>query len=139
MFEYPIELKKGNGVFYVTFPDVPEAHTLGDTKEEALAYAVEALEAGLSFYVDEGKPLPKPSAKRGRLTVDPTVKGAMKLGIYQAMKKSGLRKADLARRLKCHPIQVDRLLDLTHSSRIELLEEAFAVLGHRVHLEMEAA
>jgi len=133
MFEYPIDLKKEIGIFFVAFPDVPEAHTLGDTKEEALDYAVEALEAGLSFYVDEGKPLPKPSAKRGRLTVGPTVKGSMKLGIYQAMKESGLRKADLARRLNCHPMQVDRLLDLTHSSRIERLEEAFAALGHRSH------
>jgi len=102
-------------------------------------YAVEALEAALSFYVDDGKELPKPSAKRGRPMVGPTVKGSMKLGIYQAMKDLNIRKADLARRLNCHPMQIDRLLDLCHSSRIEQLEQAFKVLNRRVHVEMELA
>ena len=138
MFEYPVEMTKEKGTYYVTFPDIPETQTLGDTRE-ALAYAIEALEAGLSFYVDDGRDLPKPSPRRGRPLVGPTVKGAMKLGIYKAMKDRHMRKSDLARKLDCHLMQIDRLLDLTHSSRLEQLEAAFAALGLRVNVSMEMA
>ena len=42
----------------------------GADKEEALLNAVDALETGLSFYVESRKPLPLPSkAKRGEITV----------------------------------------------------------------------
>ena len=48
------------------FPDVPEVHTFGDTPEEAMAMATEALELALTFYTEKGKDLPTPGAlKRG--------------------------------------------------------------------------
>ena len=35
---YPVTLTKdSNGTILVDFPDFPEAHTFGDTKDEALA------------------------------------------------------------------------------------------------------
>jgi antitoxin HicB len=140
MFEYPIDMKKdSNGSYYVSFPDIPEAHTFGKTKDEAFTHAVEALEAALSFYVDDGKDLPKPSAKRGRPMIAPSLIGAMKLGIYKSMREEKIRKSDLARRLGCHLMQIDRLLDLCHSSRIEQLEAAYKALGRRVHIDMEMA
>ncbi len=140
MFDYPVEItKESNGTYTVGFPDIPEAHTLGDTRDEALMHAVEALETALSFYIDEGKPLPKSSAKRNSAVVGPSLIGTMKLGIYQAMRDGKVRKTDLARRLKCHLMQIDRLLDLTHSSRIEQLEAAYAALGLRVNVVLEAA
>lgn len=37
------------GGFVVSFPDVPEAHTQGAEKDEALAQAVDALETALEF------------------------------------------------------------------------------------------
>src|ERR1700722_14349102 len=140
MFEYPVELKKdSNGTFQVIFPDVPEAHTFGDSRDGALDHAVEALETALSFYVDEGKDLPKATAKRGRSIVRPSLIAEMKLGIYQLMRRAKIRKTDLARRMGVALMQIDRLLDLTHSSRIEQLEAAYGALGKRVHVELEAA
>lgn len=70
MFNCPVTLTKDGGTFLVTFRDVPEAITFGADKEEALLNAVDALETGLSFYVESRKPLPLPSkAKRGEITV----------------------------------------------------------------------
>ena len=41
---YPLTLKRDdNNTFLVTFPDVPAAVTYGDTKEEALSNALDAL------------------------------------------------------------------------------------------------
>ena len=70
MFNYPATLTKDGGTFLVTFRDVPEAITFGADKKEALLNAVDALETGLSFYVESCRPLPLPSkAKRGEITV----------------------------------------------------------------------
>ena len=71
MFDYPVNLEpQPNGGFVVTFPDIPEAITQGEDREEALLYAVDALETALSFYVDSRRALPVPSkAKRGQLVV----------------------------------------------------------------------
>jgi antitoxin HicB len=44
----------------------------------------------------------------------------------------GIRKAELARRLNWHKTQVERLLDLSHSSRMDQIEAALAVLGKHV-------
>ena len=61
MFDYPAVLTaQPEGGFVVTFPDVPEAITQGEDREEALLYAVGALETALSFYVDAHKALPLP-------------------------------------------------------------------------------
>ncbi len=38
--------------------------------------------------------------------------------------------------MNCHLPQVDRLLDLMHSSRLDQLEAAFRVLGKRLALEV---
>ncbi len=52
MFDFPVILKaQPEGGFVVHFPDVPEAITQGEDEEEeeALLYAVDALETALSF------------------------------------------------------------------------------------------
>jgi antitoxin HicB len=82
MLNYPATLTKDGGTFLVTFRDVPEAITFGADKEEALLKAVDALETGLSFYVDSRIPLPLPSkAKKGEITVSPTALECAKLGV----------------------------------------------------------
>lgn len=48
--------------FIVTFRDLPEANTFGETFEEALEMAQECLSLVLFGYEEEGKPRPKPSA-----------------------------------------------------------------------------
>ena len=66
--EYPARFTadKEVGGFVVSFPDVPEARTQGDTMEEATRMAEEALELALTFYTEEWKDLPVASApKRG--------------------------------------------------------------------------
>jgi len=50
---------ENSGGYSVTFPDIPGCITQGDTKEEALKMAKEALELTLEAYLD-GHPLPGP-------------------------------------------------------------------------------
>ena len=138
MFNYPVTLTLDDGNVLVTFADVPEAITFGTDEQEALMQAIDALETGLSFYVDARQPLPVPSkAKRGQKTVSPSALECAKLGVYKAMTDQGIRKAELARRLGWHMPQVDRLFDLRHASKFEQLETAAAVLGKRLVLSLE--
>ena len=138
MFDYPaIVMEQPEGGFVVTFPDVPEAITQGEDRNEALLYAVDALEAALSFYIDEWRPLPVPSkAKRGQAVVRPSVLESAKLAIYAEMLAQGVKKPELARRLGWHMPQVDRLLDLNHASRMEHLESAARSLGKEIRLSV---
>ena len=137
MFDYPVTLTPDDGAVLVTFADVPEAITFGMDEAEALLQAVDALETGLSFYVDARRPLPAPSkAKRGQKTVRPSALECAKLGVYQAMMEQGMRKADLARLLGWHVPQVDRLFDLRHASRFDQIETAARALGRTVEVRV---
>ena len=138
MLDYPVILEaQPEGGFVVTFPDVPEAITQGEDKDEALLYAVDALETALSFYVDDRKPLPVPSkAKRGQKTVRPSALECAKLGVYRAMTEQGIKKAELARRLGWHMPQVDRLFDLRHASRLDQIEAAARALGRHIEVSV---
>ena len=115
---------------------MPEAITQGEDADEALLYAVDALESALSFYVSDRRPLPVPSPAAGRPTVRPSALECAKLGLYQAMTEQGIRKAELARRLGWHMPQVDRLLDLNHASRFEQIEAAARVLDRRIEVRV---
>lgn len=138
MFDYPVVLSaQAEGGFVVTFPDVPEAITQGEDRDEAMLYAVDALEAALSFYIGDRRPLPVPSkAKRGQAVVRPGVLESAKLALYAEMLVQGVKKSELARRLGWHMPQVDRLLDLNHSSRMEHLESAARSLGREMRLSV---
>jgi antitoxin HicB len=132
---YPVQLKAAaDGSVTVTFPQVPEAITQGADKGDALKRAVDALETALSFYIDAGTDLPK--AGRGKRTVRPSALACIKLAIYQSMREQGLKKSELARRLGWHLPQVDRLLDLTHASRLDQAEAALASLGHTLEIKV---
>jgi len=139
MLDYPVILQaQPEGGFVVTFPDVPQAITQGEDEDEALLYAIDALETALSFYVDDRKALPLPSEpKCGQKTVRPSPLECAKLGVYQAMTEQGIKKSELARRLNWHVPQVDRLFDLRHASKFEQIQMAATVLGKRLVLSVE--
>ena len=143
MYQYPVRFKTdSNGTLLVTFPDVPEAITFGETRADALARAAEALEAALSLYMDSRRDLPHPkssSSRKKTLTVTLPALTEAKLALYELMRANGVSKAELARKLICGKSQVDRLLDLNHGSRLDQLEAAFQALSKRMSITIEDA
>lgn len=137
MFDYPVTLTPDGDAVLVTFQDVPEALTHGADEDEALLYAVDALETALSFYVEARRPLPVASPpQHGQRTVRPSALESAKLGLYRAMTEQGIKKAELARRLGWHMPQVDRLFDLRHASRLDQIEAAARALGCRLEVRV---
>ena len=137
--EYPARFvrDKASGGFVVTFPDVPEAITEGETLSEAMAMAQEALELALTFYVEDSRDFPKPGAlKKGMRLVPVPALSEAKFMLYEALRSAGIRKVELARRLRCSPSQIDRLLDVNHKSKLDRLQAAFAALGKRLSVQV---
>ena len=142
MFSYPARLKHDtNGTLLVTFPDLPEAITFGDGEADALRRAAEALEAALSFYIDKRVDIPAPSHPRDKRFrwVGLSALSEAKVALYVAMRNSGVRKAELARRLGWQRSQVDRLLDLNHASRLDQIEAALGALNKRMSITVKNA
>lgn len=138
-YAYPYELSaQPEGGFTVTFPDVSEAITQGETEQEATVMAEGALVAALSFYTDHNEPLPRPSAARGRriLRLPPLV--AAKLALHDAMVSAGVSNAALARRLGTDEKAVRRMRDPLHKSRIDQIDAALRSLGRRIEIVVAA-
>jgi len=138
MVRYPVALESDGNTVLVSFPDFPEAHTFGDDEEEALTRAENALLTLLDAYIRDRQDIPAPS-RAGGPHVPLSGLVSAKLGLYGAMRASGIGKAELARRLGCHLPQVDRLLDLRHASRLDQLEQALHAIGRRLAVSVVPA
>ena len=64
---------------------------------------------------------------------------AAKTELYMAFDGSGMRKAELARRMGISKVNVDRLFDLKHHSRLDQIEAAFHALGKELAIEVRDA
>ena len=140
MLRYPVKLSKDtNDTILVDVLDIPEAHTFGEDREEALLRAPDAIESALMCYIDLRREIPVPRVgTKGPFATLPALTEA-KLALYSAMRTARVSKAELARRLNCHMPQVDRLLDLRHASRLDQLEAAFRALGKQLSVQVSEA
>jgi len=130
----------GAGGWIVSFPDVPEALTEGNSQDEVAANAVDALETALLGYMKDGIDLPKASRPRkGDRVAALAIQTVAKLAFYDAFRASGLSKSALARQLGKDEAEVRRMLDPYHATKLPTLEEALLALGKRMTLVIEAA
>jgi len=142
MLQYPATIKRDGDTFVLLFPDIPHAHTNGKTRQDTIAHAADALHAAIAMLMEKNLELPAPRKSRGKnplLIGLPSVVIDAKAELYIALRASGVRKAELARRMGIQKQQVERLLDLDHASRIEQLESAFAALKMRLLIDIRRA
>ncbi|CCJ07060.1 type II toxin-antitoxin system HicB family antitoxin [Methylocystis sp. SC2] len=135
---YAVTLTKDGDGISVCVPDILEALTFGEDRDDALARASDAIETALMGYMAAREDIPAPKAK-GRHYVTLPALSAAKIELYSAMRAAGLGKAALAKRLGVALPQIDRLLDLGHASRLDAIERAFAVLGKTISIEVRDA
>lgn len=129
------------GGYVVTFPDFGYGVTQGETDEEAMEMARDLLMLTIGDYMRESRPLPVAKRHRGsrfRPVPLPALQAA-KVDLYGAFLKSGLRKAEFARRIGISKTHIERLFSLRHHSRLDRIESAFAALGKRLHVETRNA
>ena len=136
MLAYPITLEDDDGALLATSPDFPELTTFGDDREEAIARAVDALEEEIAARMHDRKDIPSPS-RGATYAVLPTLT-SVKVMLYQGMRDQGVGKAELARRLGWHMPQVDRVLDVQHRSRLDMMDAALGAIGRQLHVTASA-
>ena len=119
MLRYPAHFEPAEeGGFVVTFPDIPEAITQGEDVEDALVHAADVLESAMDYYIQDGIPIPAPSKpKRGQHLIELPASYAAKILLLNEMASQKVRPAELARRLKVTPQEVNRLIDWRHTTR----------------------
>lgn len=137
MIAYPLQITQDGEQFLVRFPDVPEAITFGETSDEAVARARDALESALVTYVETGRRLPEPSASVADAgAVGVSALAEAKLTLYNLLLDRGLSEPDLAKRLGSTPRSVRQLLDLRIESPLSKIEQAFRALDRRLTIQV---
>jgi antitoxin HicB len=136
--EYQVVLERSDdGAVLVTFPDFPGARATGEYEGDALLAAERVLALALGACIQQRKAIPAPRGTSAPAVSVPLLVEA-KVRVYEAMREAGVGRAELARRLRWHRPQVDRLLNVRHQSRFDQLEAALAVLGARFTLSVES-
>jgi len=133
--------EKQDGGFSVTFLDLPAVITQGDDEQHARAMALDALILLLKHQIATGALIPRPRKHRGPAlrSIQLPALAAAKLELYWAWQAAGLSKSEYARRLNSPKTNLDRLFNLSHHSRLDIMEAAFAALGHRLDIEIQPA
>lgn len=141
MLKYPARFEPAEeGGYVVSFRDIPEALTQGDSLDEARAEAADALLTAMDFYFDDRRAVPAPSvALADEELVSLPVSAAAKVALLNAMVDSKTRPADLARQMGIKPQEVTRVLDLHHATKIDTIAQAFGALGLELDLQVRAA
>ena len=133
MYDYKIVAHEENGHYWSSCPDVPEAHSVGDTLEELLKNAVEGITLALSIYVERKQLLPEPTGRGEhpvRLPALPVAKGLL----WDMMLRRGVTRTELADRLGISPQAAGRLVDFEHTSKLESIENALQIFGLRLEV-----
>lgn len=140
-FIYPARLRRQpEGGYLVTFPDLPDAITQGDSREDAIDMAADCLAETIGARIAERGDVPAPSpVKRGQVGVAVPAHVALKAALYVAMKQQGVSLSELARGLGGQPLQVRRLLDPGRASSMKRIDQALASMGRRVRISLESA
>lgn len=119
--------------YVVSVRDLPEVVTSGDDEAEALELAADAIEVLLAFRMKKTEALPVCTpVQDGEHAVAMPSRVVAKVAIYQAWREAGITKVELAKRMNRHEIEVRRILDLNHGTKLDQLDEAAEALGVRL-------
>ncbi|MEA5578783.1 type II toxin-antitoxin system HicB family antitoxin [Anabaena sp. UHCC 0451] len=139
-FVYPALLTEDeDGGFVVTFPDLPEAITQGDTIEKALNEAADCLEEAIALRIDDKLDIPQPSLSNNREYLVPVpIQTALKAALYLAMREHKMTQVQLASILNIGEQEVKNMLDPHYDIKLSIIEKTLTVLGKRIELQITA-
>ena len=136
--EYAVSVHREDGDHVVSVRDLPEVVTSGSTLDEALLLAGDAVAVAVAGRMEDDMDLPDPSPCRGdEYTMALPAALSAKAAVYRAFKASGLKKVDLARQMGRNEVEVRRILDPHHGTKLGQLDEAARALGGRLSVAFE--
>ncbi|KGH16362.1 type II toxin-antitoxin system HicB family antitoxin [Comamonas thiooxydans] len=139
MHKYPARFDPADeGGYNVTFRDIPEAITQGETLAEADSMARDALVTAMEFYFEDGRTVPPPSPpEKGERLVSLPSSISAKVYLLNARLSCGMRSADIARAMGIKAQELTRIFDLQHPTKIDTIELALRAMGFDFSVEVE--
>ena len=135
--KYPAHIQKDSDGYTVSFRDIPEALTCGDSSEEALVNAQDALITAMEFYFEDRRSIPLPSSpKKDEHLIELPPSVYSKVFLLNELINQRITNAELARRMNIKPQEVQRIIDLSHNTKIDTLSSAISTLGKSLTVEV---
>jgi len=128
-----------DGGHIVTFPDVAEAITAGQNREEALENASQALGFALRCRLSSGQPLPAPVPDESLIPIGLDAWNTLKLAVMEAFRSAGITKTELARQLGKKETEARRILDPNYPTKLQTLEQVLGILGKKLIITVKDA
>jgi antitoxin HicB len=126
------------GGFVVTMPDLPEVVTQGETIEQCIEEATDALDEAIIGRIKTGDAIPLPSAVQvGQYEIPLLPQTALKAALYEVTLTEGRNKVQIAALLGIDEKEVRRLLDPYHPSKMTRISEILSRTGKRVVVSIE--
>lgn len=138
-YQYPADFTPVEEAgFVITFPDLPEAITQGETTQQCIEEASDALDEAIVGRINSGDNIPVASAPRnGQYLIPVPAQSALKAALYEEIKSQGLNKVEFAARLGIDEKEVRRLLDPHHPSKLPRIAEILERTGKRIVVAIE--
>ncbi|MGJ8647280.1 MAG: type II toxin-antitoxin system HicB family antitoxin [Marinomonas colpomeniae] len=133
--KYPVTIEKNGNGYSVSFPDIPEALTCGDTYEEALTEAAGALITAFEFYFEDERSVPLPSKVKGEC-VNVPLSVWSKVLLLNTMLEEHVSQSELAKRIGKKKQEMQRIINLGHNTKIDTLVGALEALGKKVNFSV---
>lgn len=137
IMRYPVHLVPApEGGYVVSFPDIPEA-LAGETRQQAIDTALEALITAFEFYFEDNQSVPLPTpVKEGDDFVEIPLSVASKVLLLNAFLASKISQQELAKRIGRPKQEITRLFDLRHATKIDAVQTAARALGKELSLTL---
>ena len=131
---YNCTIERDENMFIVQFPDMPNIQTYGNTQEEALVMAREALEGCLESDISRGLPVPPPAFNGGYPV---PVASHIALSLQLRELRGEQSQTDIARRLGLSYQAYQRLENPKKANpTVKTLERIARVYGRELSISM---
>lgn len=137
--QYPaiFQLDPKDNCYTVTFKDIPEALTQGYSLEEAKEMAQDALITSMDFYFDDNRSVPLPSLPSDNdQVISLPISVWVKVLLLNTMLEQRISQAELAKRLGKSRQEMQRIVNLHHSTKIDTMADALACLGKKLSINL---
>ncbi|EDL52629.1 hypothetical protein VSAK1_13821 [Vibrio mediterranei AK1] len=132
---YTVKIRFEDDEYLATFPDIPEAITVGDTAEEAKKEALDALITAFEFYFEDQRAIPMPKQyEESEHCVEVPLSVWAKVLTLNTMLEQRITQSELARRMGTRKQEIQRIISLEHTTKIDRLHAAMTAMGKHFSL-----
>jgi antitoxin HicB len=139
MFSYPAvaHFDEESETYEITYRDFDNIHAVAYTEDDIELEASDILHVGLEEFVASKLPIPTPSkAQVGDFIVYLPLISCLKIALHNAMLETKTKKSDLARKMNLTSSQIECLLGINQTSKVDSLEQALYLLGYSISISV---